>query len=131
MTMEGGCFCGAARYQIDGLPRRVTCCHCRHCRRTSGAAFLAWAEFDPAKVKFISGEPSRFESRPLVTRQFCGSCGPQLTYQHAEEEDIIDVSVCSLDAPEEIEPEDHVWCDRTLPWIELADGLPRYGRSKY
>ena len=129
--MEGGCFCGTIRYRVDGPPRRVTHCHCLHCRRTSGAPFLTWAEFDPAQFRFVTGTPGRCESRPLVTRRFCGSCGTQLTYQHAEEGDTIDVTVASLDAPDAVEPEDHVWCDRMLPWMKLPDGLPRYGLSRH
>jgi hypothetical protein len=131
MAMEGGCFCRAVRYRIDADPRRATHCHCLHCRQTSGAAFLTWAEFEAARFTIVSGTPGRYESRPLVTRQFCRDCGTQLTYQHAEEPDIIDVTACSLDRPEVVAPEDHVWCDRMLPWIKTAEGLPRYGRGRF
>jgi hypothetical protein len=55
----------------------------------------------------------------------------QLTYQSEEEPDTIDVTVASLDAPEGMEPDDHVWCDRVLPWLRLADDLPRYGLSRH
>ncbi|HEY3174966.1 MAG TPA: GFA family protein [Candidatus Polarisedimenticolia bacterium] len=126
MAIEGGCFCRAVRYRIEGAPRRVTHCHCLHCRRTSGAPFLTWAEFEAGAFTFVAGAPARFESRPLVTRRFCSSCGTQLTYQHAESPATIDVTACSLDGPEEVAPADHVWSDRMLPWIRLADGLPRY-----
>ncbi len=129
--MDGGCFCGAIRYQIAGSPRRVANCHCEHCRRTSGAPFLTWVEVDPSRFRFVSGTPSRYESRPRVTRQCCPSCGTQLTYQHADEPDIVDVTACSLDAPDAVTPEDHIWCDRMVPWIKLADGLPRYKLGKY
>lgn len=131
LEILGGCFCGAIRYRIDGHPRRVTSCHCLHCRKTSGAPFLTWAEFDPARFEIVKGDPGRCGSRPLVTRQFCSSCGTQLTYQHAEEPDTIDVTAASFDAPDAFTPEDHVWCDRMLHWIRLADGLPRYGRSRF
>lgn len=131
MTMEGGCFCGAIRYRVDGPPRRVTNCHCVHCRRTSGAPFVTWAEFDSARFEMVRGMPRQCESRPRVTRRFCGACGTPLTYRHAEESDTIDVTVASLDSPDEIEPEDHVWCDRMLPWVRLADDLPRYKLSRY
>jgi hypothetical protein len=130
MTLEGGCFCRAVRYRVEGIPRRVTHCHCLHCRRTSGAAFLTWVEFDAGGFSFIAGTPVTYESRPLVTRRCCGRCGTQLTYLHAEEPGIIDVTACSLDDPESLTPEDHVWSDRMLPWIRLADGLPRYNRGK-
>jgi len=128
--MTGGCFCGAIRYQADVSPRRITHCHCAHCRRTSGAPFLTWVEFDPSQFRFIRGTPARYETRPRVTRQCCSHCGTQLTYQHADEPDVIDVTACSLDAPGEVTPEDHVWCDRMIPWIKLADGLPRYKRGR-
>ena len=126
----GGCFCGAIRYRVDGPPRRVTHCHCVHCRRTSGAPFVTWAEFDPAKFTIVKGQPRECECRPLVTRWFCGDCGTQLTYQRAKEPDTIDLTVASFDAPEEVTPQDHIWCDRMLPWIRLADDLPRYKQSQ-
>ena len=66
-----------------------------------------------------------------MTRQFCGDCGTPLTYLHAEEPDTIDLTVASLDLPDEVVPEDHVWCDRMLSWIRLADDLPRYKLSRY
>ena len=129
--MEGGCLCGAVRYRITGKPRRTTNCHCVHCRRSSGAAFLTWIEFDPSGLEFVSGTPSRYESRPRVIRQFCGACGTQLTYRHADEPDTIDVTACSLDTVENVSPEDHVWSDRMVPWVKLADGLPRYKLEKH
>ena len=129
--MDGGCACGAVRYRIGGTPNRTTNCHCEHCRRTSGAPLLTWIEIESSQFTIVKGAPSRYESRPEVVRQFCASCGTQLTYQHANELDILDVTACSLDALDPVTPEDHVWCDRMAPWIVLADGLPRYNRGKY
>ena len=131
MNMEGGCACGSIRYRVDGTPRRVTHCHCLHCRRTSGAAFVTWAEFNPKDVVVLQGVPREYESRSLVTRHFCGDCGTQLTYRHAEEPETIDVTVASLDDPDRIAPEDHVWSDRRLSWVRLADDLPQYRESRF
>ena len=119
-------MCGAIRYQIDGNPLRTTNCHCLHCRRSSGAAFVTWIECHTSDFKVNSGKPSQYSSRPKVTRQFCGQCGTQLTYQHADEPNTIDVTACSLDSVETVAPEDHIWCDRMAPWVTLTDGLPRY-----
>ncbi len=129
--MDGGCCCGAVRYQIDGTPTRTTNCHCEHCRRTSGAPFVTWIEVELSQFTLVTGVPSRYESRPKVIRQFCASCGTQLTYQHTDELDVLDVTACSLDTLDPVTPEDHVWCDRMAPWIVLADGLPRYNVGKY
>ena len=129
--MEGGCLCRAIRYRIEGQPRRTTNCHCAHCRGSSGAPFLTWIEFDPSEFKIVFGTPSRYESRPQVTRQFCGQCGTQLTYQLADEPDTIDVSACSLDNLETVSPEDHIWCSRMAPWLKFADGLRHYKMGKF
>src|SRR5262245_38497837 len=129
--MQGGCFCGAVRYRIDGDPDRVTHCHCEHCRRTGGAPFLTWIEVEASRFALVGGTPSRYTSRPGVTRSCCSRCGTQLTYQHADEPDVVDITACSLDEPDAIAPEDHVWCERMLPWLKLADGLPRYRRSRH
>ena len=129
-VIEGGCLCGAIRYRIDGPSRRATSCHCLHCRRSSAAAFVTWVEFRSSDFTLLSGSPSGYESRPQVTRQFCGACGTQLTYQRADEPQTIDVTACSLDVAEAVVPDDHVWCDRMLPWVKLSDGLPRYKRGK-
>ena len=129
--MDGGCCCGAVRYRIAGAPSRTTNCHCLHCRRTSGAPYLTWIEVSSSRFSVVSGTPARYASRPGVTRQFCAACGTQLTYQHAGEPDIVDVTACSLDTVDGITPEDHVWCDRLVPWLKLDDGLPRYGRGRF
>jgi hypothetical protein len=131
MTLEGGCFCGAVRYRVDGEPGRVTHCHCRHCRRLSGAAFVTWAELRPEELAFTTGEPRTVESREGVTRTFCDRCGTPLTFRDAEDDPpVIDVVVCSLDEPERVQPEDHVWSGRRLPWIRLDDRLPCYPRRR-
>ena len=127
---EGGCFCGAVRYRVEGAPIRVTHCHCTHCRGTSGAAFLTWAVFEESRFRIVKGTPGRCQSRPGASRQFCAGCGTQLTFRDVEAPGTIDVTACSLDRPEELHPEDHVWADRLLPWIALADELPRYGQGR-
>jgi hypothetical protein len=128
--MEGGCLCGAVRYRVGGPARRITHCHCEHCRRAGGAPFVTWVELDRWAFSFVSGEPGTFQSRPGVTRRFCPSCGTQLTYENADLPDEIDVTAGSLDDVAGVLPEDHVWCDRMLPWLKLADGLPRYRRGR-
>ncbi len=126
MRYEGGCFCRAIRYEAEGRPRRVTHCHCLHCRRTSGAAFLTWAEYPSAGFRFTAGRPARCATRPGVERSFCASCGTQLTYNNADTPEVTDVTVGSLDAADTFVPEDHVWADRMLAWIRMDDGLPRH-----
>ena len=130
MKVEGGCFCGAVRYRADGEPSSVTHCHCRHCRRTSGAPFLTWTEFGTDEFEFTRGTPVECSTRPGVTRTFCAECGTQITFWDEKDAGVIDVTVGSLDDPEALEPRDHVWSDRMLSWIRMDDGLPRLPRGR-
>ena len=130
MTREGGCFCGALRYVVAGEPSQVTHCHCLHCRRLSGAAFVTWATFDPRNFRYIKGKPATCESRAGVTRSFCRECGSPIAYKADELRDEIDLTVCTFDDPESVKPVDHVWADRLISWVHLDDGLPRYHRRR-
>jgi hypothetical protein len=128
--MEGGCFCGAIRYRLDGPHIRTTHCHCIHCRRLGGAPFVTWVETTRAGFRLLSGTMASVESRPGINRRFCSACGTQITYENSDTPESIDITACSLDNPERIVPEDHVWADRMLPWVKLGDGLPRYRKSR-
>ena len=123
---EGGCFCGAVRYRVTADPVVVCHCHCLHCRRTSGAPFLTWAEFRSSQFMFTRGKPRYVRTRPEVTRSFCPRCGTPLTYQRDDAPQSVDVTACSLDDPAAVRPRDHLYCERMLPWIHLDDSLPKY-----
>jgi len=53
-----------------------------------------------------------------------------LTFQFLRSPDSIDVTLGSLDHPDTITPEDHIWTKRQIPWIKLADGLPRFETNR-
>jgi hypothetical protein len=127
---EGGCLCGAVRYRALGPAGSPTLCHCRSCRRASGAPAVAWVTFPSPGFAFVRGEPARYRSSPPVVRSFCGACGTPLTYEHADEPDGVDVTTASLDAPEAAPPADHTWTRERIAWLRLGDGLPEYPRRR-
>lgn len=128
--MQGGCFCGAVRYEVDGMPFHETNCHCSICRRTSGAPFVAWLSVSKTSFRFICGEPRRFRSSAKGTRRFCPRCGTPLTCELDDFPEEIDVTICSLDQPEAVPPKDHTRSSSQLKWVKLADGLPSYQESR-
>ncbi|MBI2313451.1 MAG: GFA family protein [Betaproteobacteria bacterium] len=129
-THEGGCLCGVIRYRAQGQPFNVTHCHCGICRRASGAAFVSWASFRAADFAFLDGTPAYFRSSDRAVRGFCMSCGTPLTFRFDRSPEVIDVTLGSLDQPECVSPQDHIWASRRLPWIRLCDGLPEYPQSR-
>lgn len=130
-VVEGGCLCGAVRYRASGESSRPTLCHCNSCRRAAGAPLVAWTTFPPDRFEFTKGTPARYRSSPPVVRTFCARCGTSLTYQHTSFPDEIDVTIASLDDPAVFPPADHTWTSERIAWLELADGLPRFPRSRF
>jgi hypothetical protein len=63
-------------------------------------------------------------------RTFCDRCGTALTYQRLDVPDSIDVTLGSMDDPEELEPEDHTWTESKISWIAPGDHLPSYARER-
>jgi hypothetical protein len=129
-AIEGGCLCGAIRYRASGSAYGITHCHCRTCRRASGAPFVTWAGFDRDKFAFTQGLPTSHASSPDVLRAFCATCGTALTYQRADVPGSIDVTLGSMDDPERLKPEDHTWTESRLSWLALNDRLPQYPRER-
>ena len=126
MTWTGGCLCGVIRYRSEGDPVRAVHCHCKMCRRVSGAAFLTFVHFPIDRFEWIGGEPKRFRSSPDAERGFCEACGSTLTMHETVLDDRVQVTLGSLDQAEEVRPDDHVWVKRKLAWLEVEDDLPRF-----
>jgi len=130
IEIEGGCLCGDVRYRITGNSVSRGICHCRTCRRASGAPSVAWVTFRSGDVSFCAGEPTVFRSSPPVLRTFCGRCGTPLTYRHESDPETIDVTTVSLDAPERFAPDREIWTDDMLSWEALNPKLPHYPRTR-
>jgi hypothetical protein len=122
----GGCFCGAVRYEARGPAENCCLCHCTSCRRAAGATPVAWGTFALERFAITRGELALYRSSPPVTRGFCAACGTSLTYAHAERAGEIDVTLATLDVPERLRPERHLWIEDRIDWAPLTDGLPQH-----
>ena len=125
-AIEGGCRCGAVRYRADGGPLWVSHCHCTECRRSSGAPVSTFVGVRTDAFAFATGTPASYESSPDVWRKFCGACGTALTYEAAVYPGEVHIMAGTLDAPASLAPERHVFDRDRLPWLALADDLPRH-----
>jgi hypothetical protein len=128
--LTGGCYCGHVRYEAAGAPFHETSCHCSVCRRTTAAPFVAWFSVRGADFRFVAGTPTRFRSSEKGTRSFCPRCGTQLTFEHADFADEIDVTTCSLDDPEAVPPRDHTRTSSRLSWVHVGDGLRQFAEGR-
>ena len=124
--LQGRCLCSAVRFAASGEPLWVAHCHCESCRRATSAPMATYVGFAATQVAW-SGEPrAAFASSPGVERSFCRRCGSPMSYASEHSPGEIHLFAASFERPEAFAPGVHVFAGEQLPWLQLADGLPRY-----
>ncbi|PXA87552.1 aldehyde-activating protein [Nostoc sp. 3335mG] len=120
MTLEGGCYCGAVRYRMEGDPICVNGCHCRDCQTLTGAAFAVNAMIEADWVTLTKGEPATDE---FGTK--CGKCGALLWATHPMFGDnILFLRAGTLDESDRMTPDIHFFVRSKHQWIALPEGVP-------
>lgn len=125
MATGGHCLCGKVRYEYEGAPNWQAHCHCESCRRNCSAAFTSYFGVTDGSWRWTGAEPSVYASSPGVERLFCPTCGTPMAYRSARWPGETHFYAASLDDPSIFRPQSHVnWAER-VPWVHLADHLPR------
>jgi len=69
--IEGACYCGAARWQLDQLPGSATACNCTACRRYG----VLWAYGHEGGNIRVSGDTTAYIRGDSLSFNFCPQCG--------------------------------------------------------
>ncbi|MGQ5523322.1 GFA family protein [Chitinimonas sp. PSY-7] len=125
-VLEGGCQCGAIRYQVSGSPLGAAFCHCSMCRKANAAPAVAWALYKEDQVRFLHERPTEYHSSTDAKRGFCPRCGTQISFVANYIPGLIDITIGSMDDPNAVPPTAHYWESKRLSWVHFADQLPRY-----
>ncbi len=125
----GGCLCGAIKYRATADPVRAVNCHCGMCRRFSGAAFLTHVHFPVEHFEWLGGKPTVYRSSGWGGRGFCPACGSSITMHEDVLTDRVQVTLGSLDRPDDAPPDDHVWFRDRVKWLRLDDDLTKFETS--
>jgi len=124
-TIQGGCFCGAIRYHFTEPVVASVNCHCTMCRRTSAAPFVSWLVVAVEQFAYDTGEPRILKSSEHGTRYFCDHCGSPLVCINDEHPEWVDITLGSLDDPEQFPPNRDVHDDTRLSWVQgFPDPVP-------
>jgi hypothetical protein len=138
--LAGGCDCRYIRYQLETPPIIVHCCHCRWCQRESGASFALNAMIEADRVTLLGAEPEMVDTpsesgkgqkiarcprcRIAVWSNYGGG-GPAVRF----------VRVGTLDQPDCLPPDIHIYTASKQPWVVLPTGTPAmpeyYDRNQY
>ena len=122
LRTEGGCQCGAIRFAAEGAPLFVCNCHCRSCRKATGAAFSTWVGFADEKVSWTHGAPAFHASSPGVRRGFCAACGTPLTYSSDKWPGETHFLIGVIDDPAPFVPRKDVFTEDALDWAPRTRG---------
>jgi hypothetical protein len=126
---EGGCDCRHIRYRMESVPLFVHCCHCRWCQRESGASFALNAMIEAGRVTLLAGEPDLVDtpSQSGLGQQIarCPRCRIALWSHYAGAGPLLGfVRVGTLDEPDRLPPDIHIFTASKQPWVVIPAGVP-------
>ena len=127
--VEGGCTCRAVRYRMTTRPLFVHCCHCRWCQRETGSAFVLNAMIEADRVVLRSGAPEAVDTPSNSGKGQkiwrCPKCRVALWSNYAGAGPSVHfVRVGTLDNPDLLPPDIHIYTSTKQPWVVLRESTP-------
>ena len=125
--MQGGCTCRQVRYRLSGTPLIVHACHCRWCQRETGTAFALNALYEADRVAHLAGEPDLVVTPSLSGKSQriarCSSCRVAVWSNYPQAGPAVRfVRVGTLDEPDRLPPDIHIFTSSKQPWLTLPPG---------
>ena len=127
--LDGGCDCREVRYRMTSAPLFVHCCHCRWCQRETGASFALNAMIESDRVTLLAGEPDIVDTPSAsglgqkIAR--CPRCRIALWSHYAGAGPLLKfVRVGTLDSPDHLPPDIHIFTESKQPWVVLSPDIP-------
>jgi hypothetical protein len=110
-------------------PLFVHCCHCRWCQRETGASFALNALIETDRVVLLSGHPepvdtpSNSGNGQKIVR--CPTCRVAVWSHYTGAGDRLSfVRVGTLEDPDRLPPDIHIYTASKQPWVVLPEGTP-------
>jgi hypothetical protein len=126
---EGGCDCRRVRYRMESAPLFVHCCHCRWCQRETGSAFALNAMIEMDRITLLGDAPELVDTPSasgrgqLIAR--CPTCRIAVWSHYAGAgRAVAFVRVGTLDDPDALPPDIHIFTTSKQPWVVLPPGVP-------
>jgi hypothetical protein len=114
---------------METAPLFVHCCHCRWCQRESGAAFALNAMIEADRVTVLGESPELVDtpsasgSGQVIAR--CPKCKLAVWSNYASAGPLVRfVRVGTLDNPDLLPPDIHIFTASKQPWVVLPPRTP-------
>lgn len=126
--VTGSCHCKAVSFEIVLPTEMCGHCHCESCRKSHASAFVTWTSVPDVQFKILAdhGVVTDYRSSEHATRSFCNHCGSHVAYRSTALPGRTYVPLALLDGKINRQPESHVNCKDAVPWITIADDLPKF-----
>lgn len=133
MEAQGGCYCGAVRYETKGDPILKAQCHCRECQYVSGGNPNVTIGMPEGGFAYTKGKAREFRRSDLerpVTREFCGNCGTQILSRAPGLPGVALLKVGTLDDPSLFgRPEMAIFTIDKQAFHHVPEGLAAFERT--
>lgn len=127
--LQGGCYCGAVRYECRDKPSLRAQCHCRACQHIAGGGPNYFMLVAPEGFEYFAGTPKQFTRPDLespVTRDFCGTCGTHILTRRQDMDQLV-LKAGTLDDPTLFkEPRIAIFCEDMQSFHTIKEGVPMF-----
>lgn len=130
--VQGGCLCGAVRFELRQPPADAGYCHCTRCQRRTGTAASANASIDASSFHLLTGEESVGGWQPPsgMEKCFCRECGAHLFSRNADRSRMA-IRLSAFDEDPGVSLSYRQYVAYAASWEPIPDdGLPRYPESR-
>jgi hypothetical protein len=127
--LQGGCLCGAVRYEIAAPLLSAGYCHCTHCQRRTGTGSSANGRVPQAGFRLLQGDDALNAFKPPtgVPKLFCSRCGSAMFSGDPFSDEEVAVRLGTLDRDPGIRPQYRQFLDSAVSWESIpSDDLTRY-----
>lgn len=143
-NLVGSCRCEVVRYRVPVMSGKIETinCHCKTCRKHSGAPFITRATVPGSPSGIHLKKDDRFRGA-ITTRKgdaaergFCINCGSAIWMRYLFEPDTLFIAMGTVDdieglkLGEDWEPSGNILVEEKAKWFDLEDGIPEYARFR-
>jgi hypothetical protein len=130
MKINGGCHCGAIRFEAEADPNTAAICHCTDCQTLSGTAFRTVIPVNEDSFKLLQGTPKEYvktaESGNKRIQAFCGDCGtPFYATSISDGPRTFNLRLGCVQQRDEFEPKVQIWARSAQNWLGGLDGIKK------
>lgn len=134
MKIDGGCHCGAIKFEAEIDPAQVSICHCTDCQQLSGTVFRTSVRA-AGDAFHITGTPriyvKRGDSGARRAQAFCATCGSPIYAASADETPpkVYNIRVGTVRQRSQLVPKVQIWCRSEQPWLPELGAIRKADRQ--